>query len=645
MTITADEIVELYHQRRQERGWQMARMLEMQRQVDGDIMVPLPEMDQADKPSVANLVVIGLDAFAQRVGSVMPDIYYPPTRPGIGTSEERARQRREANLGWWDMNQMQIKVRHRARYLLAYGSSPVTIGPTANRISDKRRMPHWRVRDPLATFPAHMDQSDGDYTPEDYIVSHKYSLQWLSERYPDEAKLLYKGKDATTARDTMFEVLEYNDADCSILVAVGAERPDGDRGQDPGMGYAAHVQLGDKFVNRAGICNMVCPGRIVLHKLVGQFDSMLHLFRSQAKMAAFEEIALSRSIFAEEWVTSHPNAPSKPKIVRYADAKQGIVGQIENGTIISITPQPGAQVPTGMDRIERSMRLSGSIPAEMGGESGSNIRTARRGEMVLSAGVDQPLQEAQEILAASFFHENIRAVATEKGWFGSRPTSFYIPENGVVPPGERFVPNEIFETDYHVVRYSFPGSDSASIPIEIGQRVGTKEMSLQTAREMDPAIDDPILERDRVEIEGLDAALLSGLEQAALQPGYDPTVIAKLAQWKAANHGFLHDGYLIVHEALQKEQAAAAAAQQPQGQPALPGAPGQPALGPGAPPGGPPPSGMPGAGPGAGPPPAIGAPDPSQVNLSAIMNTLRRPANQGPAERGVGIQQTADANA
>ncbi|NCV60837.1 MAG: hypothetical protein EBW52_05455, partial [Betaproteobacteria bacterium] len=41
---------------------------------------------------------------------------------------------------------------------------------------------------------------------------------------------------------------------------------------------------------------------------------------------------------------------------------------------------PGYKTDTALDRLERQERLEGSIPAEFGGESASNIRTGRRGE-------------------------------------------------------------------------------------------------------------------------------------------------------------------------------------------------------------------------------------------------------------------------
>ena len=328
-----------------------------------------------------------------------------------------------------------------------------------------------------------------------------------------------------------------------------------------------------------------------------------------------------RSIFQEQWVVSHPNAPTRPKIIREADPRQGVVGQIENGSIQTVAINPGAQVPTAIDRMERAARLAGNIPAEFGSESPTNVRTARRGASVLSGGVDMPLQEYQQILATSKECELHRAVKVMKGYYGKKPSMFFMSRDGQVSThvgAKTYTPDDTFVCDYADVSFSFPGSDSSSIPIEIGQRVGTGEMSLQTAREMDPAIDDPAEEGIRVVKEGLEKALLGGMEQMASQGALDPIVIARVDADMRATNEPLSVVYARVHKQMQDEQAA----QAPQG------APGQPGTAPGAP-GGPPPESMPGAAvPPGGGQPSIPAPPQGQANLAQMISQLH-PASAG----------------
>jgi hypothetical protein len=589
--IEPEEIVSLYYARRMKRQPMMDVRMKVLEQYNGETKVDMPELDLSKKPAVANLLALGLDQFAQRIGSVLPDIDYPSLRPGYKDWDAKARMSRQANLGWWDMNRMDLLEYKRARYLLAFCGAPVTIHPVSSKVSDQRKIPFWRIRSPLNVFPA-VPPDELDCEPADYIACHEYPLSWLQDNYPAQTAVLYKGRQSQVSRDMRFEVLEYNDADETVLVACGASKDDRTSGdwQDRDAGSASSVLL-MRTPNKAQICNIVWPGRIVLDKPVGHFDTMLHLFDGQARMAAYEDLSIFRSIFGEQWVTSHPNAPTKPRIVKDADGKQGIIGVIENGMIQSLNLQPGAQVPTAIDRLERAARLAGGIPAEFGGEAASNIRTGRRGAQVMGDTVDMPLQEYQQILASSHDAENVRAVRTMKAYHGTTVSMYVIPRDGKIAsvPGNpaTYKPNDVFVSDYSKASYPFLGSDSSSIPIEIGQRVGTGEMSLQTARELDPKISDPVAEAGRVISEGLEKALLGGIEQGLAGGTLDPIVAARCeAAMRADPNAHFADIYVQIHEKMQSEQAAqqqAMQAQQPQGQPGV-----QPGQMPGAtvPPGG-----------------------------------------------------------
>lgn len=595
------------------------KRLKVLEQYNGDTQVVLPELDANEKPAVANLLNLGLDGFAQRGASTLPDIQYPSLRPGFDTWDEKARTSRKANLGWWEMNGMQMLEYKRWRYLLAFATAPVSIHPISANASDKREMPFWRLRSPLNTYPAEtVDELDCE--PTDYICSHTYSLAWLEERYPEQAAVLYKGRASAVSRDMTFEVLEYNDAEETVIVAVGAQRTDT---REPGAweeqdaGSAAMVVL-LRAPNRAGVCNLVVPGRIVLDKPIGQFDAMLHLFAGQAKMAAYEMISIDRSIFPTLYVQSHPNAPTRPRIIRDADGRQGVIGLIENGIVQPITLNPGAQVPTAIDRLERAARLAANISPELGGESPTNVRTARRGASVLGSSMDMPLQENQEIMGNAKEAENYRAVATMKGYYGSKPSMFSIPRDGKVSKiaghPDVYTPNETFVTDTSTCKYAFLGADASSIPIEIGQRLGTGEISMQTAREKDPFVEDPELERDRTEEEGLLKALLGGMENQAAQGTLDPMVIARIVKEKRTRPGEnLAEVYLKVHESMQAEQAQQA--QPPASGPAPGGMPGLPP--------GPATEQMPGASLPPGGQPSIPPPAPGQANLQDLVGALK----------------------
>src|SRR5512135_3433879 len=84
--------------------------LTVQRAYYGEIVLPLPELDRADKPLVANLLLSGGEQRAMRVASTMPSIYVPSTTPGQNLADKRARQQQLVLDGWWDDTWMALKL-------------------------------------------------------------------------------------------------------------------------------------------------------------------------------------------------------------------------------------------------------------------------------------------------------------------------------------------------------------------------------------------------------------------------------------------------------------------------------------------------------------------------------------------------------
>lgn len=576
------QIVNLYNKRIMERSGLFRRMKEIRDHYNGDVLVPLPELDDAERPAIPNLIAQAIDQFAMRVSSVVPDINYPSLRPGIQLHDNRARDRRLATLGWWDMNSMQTKVRRRSRHLTAYGMSAVSLSPVPIDPSDKREIPFWRVRNPLSTFPAQMLDPDM-MEPEDCIFADVRTLAWLKENYPIQTNVLYRG---TKTDSDLFSVLEYMDACETVLVAVGAEKPkEGLRVQyEIGKGAASNVIL-ERIPNRAEICPVVIAGRITLDRLQGQFDQMLGMYQRWAKLDALNTIAVFRGVFPDEWVVSPANSPTSPRVVQEADGKMGIRGIIDRGQIQIVHPQQTQDAAMAAANLERSQRLTGGVPAEFGGESPSNVRTGRRGAQVMSETIDMQLQEYQEIMANSQTFENVRAVKIQRAYYGKKPSMFFFSSDGDIALPD-YTPNVIFDTHLSKVFYPLPGSDANQMSVRIGQKVGIGLMSNETARVLDPDIKDPMVEGDKVEIEGLRKALLSGAEQKAAQGDMDPIFIAKIAKLKTQRHMTLEDAFIQVDkeaaakqaEQAQQQQAQQQQAQQQGQQPQAPGPEQQPGM-------------------------------------------------------------------
>jgi hypothetical protein len=213
--------------------------------------------------------------------------------------------------------------------------------------------------------------------------------------------------------------------------------------------------------------------------------------------------------------------------------------------------------------LERQERLEGAIPAEFGGESGTNIRTGRRGESILAATIDFRVQEAQAIFESSLLEEDRVAIAIEKAYWGSQTKSFYL--GGRKAGITDYTPNKLWETDFHYVTYPAAGSDVNALIVGLGQRLGTGLMSKESAREADPLITDPEFEKDRIVAESLESALLASIQQQAADPNgpYQPDDLAYIVQQVKSNK-------MELAEAI---QAAQKRAQERQATPVEPGAP------------------------------------------------------------------------
>jgi hypothetical protein len=549
--LTTEEIVALYEQRRRAQGPVQEQMRRVRDLANGDVIVPLNELDKNAKASVANLLVQGLDQMSMRVASTMPSPYFPAVREGSDRSKGSAKMRKRAMLSIWDHNRMQMKMRRRARHLLGYSMSAVVLKPDF-----KTLMPTWSVRNPLDTFPAFTDDPD-DPMPEDCIFTYKATANYLLSNYGE--LVLGKLRLGRIQSDTKYTMLEYVSPECIHLIVLGAE-------DNPSLTPAERAGIEaltiEYIPNRTNMPLAIVANRITLDKPRGQFDGVMGMYYTRARLQALTEIAIERGIFPEEYLVARPG--ENPEIMQVADGKKGQLGVVKGGDLQQLQLNPGYKTDTALDRLERQERLEGAIPAEFGGESASNIRTGRRGESVLSATVDYRVQEAQATFEQSLLAEDKIAIAIEKAYWGSKTKSFYIP--GKQSDGmSSYVPNKIWETDVHYVAYSAAGSDVNSLIVGLGQRLGTGLMSKESAREADPLITDPDLEHDRIIVEGVESALLQSIQQQAANPDgpYQPEDLAYLTKLVVEQDVPLFDAVKRTDQRAKDRQAAMA----PQGAP------------------------------------------------------------------------------
>lgn len=517
---SAEDIVAIWRYRRDRSVGVTNRMRRIRDVYNGDIVLPF---DDETEPAVANLILVGIDQKAMRIASTAPTVWFPPDKPGVQASERKALRQRDAVLAWWGDNKMDKILRQRARYLVAYGNSPVVIKP-----DPRYQRPIWDARNPLGCYPS--EDLTGDMCPADMITAFNKTFGWFRRHYPDVASRYHRTEEIDDFSQVV--LLEYSDAEQVSVVYAGV-----DPTWEPGYqtlqwdnntwgGVAEYLHV---LPNRAGQTLGVIPQRITLDRLAGEFDQMIGLYGAEAKLAALEIAAVERDIFPDTYLVSRPNETAR-FVKGPFDGRSGEVNVVAGGEVQNLTSPAGYQTQPMIDRLERSSRIVGGIPAEFGGESTQNVRTGRRGDAILSAIIDHPIKEAQEQLACSMEYENKLATKIARAWWGDSKVSYYYLDQRKSTSGT-YTPNELFSNGcHHTVSYPVAGADLNALIVGMGQRIGLGTMSKQSAAELDPLIADPELEKDRITAEALELAMLSSIQNGAADGSIPPEVVAKVAE-------------------------------------------------------------------------------------------------------------------
>ena len=577
--ITAEEIVDLYYSRKNAHSGIKDRMSHIRDHYNGDVVVPLPEIDSTESAAVANLLAQGLDQTAMRVASVLPDIVCPPSDDSSKQARKHSQIRRKAMFGWWQNSTMDLQLAKRARHLIGYSQTITQI-----RFDPKSGVPTWHARDPLTAYPSNLRGVD-DMRPQNCVFAYLRPMHWVQQFYPPAALRLTGGPSHMQREpDETVELIEYVDDMCTVLVALNQPNPDS----------GVVIQELERVENPTGRCPVVVASRISLADSRGQFDGILGMYQQQAKLMALEVLAVQKGVFPDTWLVG--SAGEQPKIINNANGLTGEIGVVRGGSLRDMQMQPGFMTNPAIDRLERAQRLTAGIPAEFGGESTSNIRTGRRGDAVLSAVVDFTVQETQKVLARSLEEENRLAIAQCKAYAGNKPKSFYV-NMGKTKGKVDYTPNKHFTSDENHVSYSQAGADINNLVIAGGQRLAMGTMSKEAFMRIDPLVEDVEKERDAVVAEQLQQSLLAGLQQQAAQGALPPADLARIMELVKNDNLELPDAVAKVQREAQERQAEQVEATAHEAQPGI-------------------------AQPGAGAESGGGAPAPAPASLQQLLGAL-----------------------
>jgi hypothetical protein len=563
----------------------------------GELNIPLPEIDGMTKPPIPNLLQTGVDQLGGRIVSTVPIVQVLARTPSR-TERRRAQTAEKVLTAWWQKDRLPLKMKRRARHYIAYGLSTCDV-----TWDHKEHRPKWEVRNPLATYPD-PDLDHESPAPNNIITTYERTCAWLRASGYAQNIIAVNGRD-DLPESHIFTILDYRDKDIRAVVLVGNDKWSGKE--------TASILTLDE--HNLGITPASVAIRTGLDRLNGQFDQMLSMYESQALLMALEILAVQRGIFPDTYLVSRPG-----EIARFIDGphdgRTGKVNIIAGGDYKSDTIDPGYVTTQVIDRLERNSRVTGRLPADFGGEAATNVRTGRRGDALLSATIDMDVADAQDALSNALAYENEIAARLALKHDKTASRSIYV-QIGSADKSVTYIADKVFTETDNTVNYPANGSDINQLIVGVGQRVGLGTMSKQTAAELDPYIDDAEVEHDRIVAEGLEQALLSGIQQQASTGALPPLVLAKVMDYVRSDRMELAQAMNKVTEEAMKEQQAQADAQAQQGQPAPGMTPDMAMAGPAA-------AAMTGNPQAASPIPGVG---PGMGDLSSMLADLRMPMN------------------
>lgn len=516
-----DEIYFAMAQRRTSDSILFRSMIETRDRYDGDVVVPLPDVDgeTSMSPPSARLIADAIDSTAMRAASVMPITSTPaldPVKERGTRSREFAAIRRRACYASWHNSALDVLLLRYYRHLVGYGTADMIVLPDFD--AKRARI---ELRDPLTAYPE-LRSPDDVREPINIGFVFGRSRAWMLKNYPETKPML---DGLRYSEDVLWDVLEWVDCD-DIVIGVLGPRIGSTGSSAVGWGttsniagvssiYARGMEL-RRWPNRAGMVPVATPRRVTLDRVFGQVSHLIGAVDLLDRMTALEVIAAERNVFPDMVVVGQGGR--MPTLVggTWRDGRTGEANIIIDGAANYLNTTPGPATPQVLAMLERNIRMSSGNPSMFSGENTGSLRSGQTVNSLAGFSVDPRIQEAHTLAQRSLAVINTAIMATEKGYWPNKSYSVY---SGLVGDDHvDYMPSKHFETFDNVVQYPFPGMDLSQVTVAVSQLNASGLVSKSTARVQHPFVADADVEAKRVLLERVDEAALMALLQQ-LQTG------------------------------------------------------------------------------------------------------------------------------
>jgi hypothetical protein len=344
-----------------------------------------PGMDRLDSDTLPapNLMLSALDRLAQKIGKV-PSLDVSITNGRDSQRNKAKKDKLERIISAYDkMQNLKMQLPQVARWLPGYGFAVWVVTTKAD--PDGNIYPYAELRNPYDCFPGYMGNNQ---SPDELAIVQKVPIKQLLQMYPelkswfesqgDEVRDSYLNISSDTSWENNAEtgdvILEYMNLEGTYVLHM-ASRKIIDFVPNP-------LKSGPAFV---------VAKRYSFDKLQGQFDQVVGLMSSMAKINILSVIAMEDAVFTET------NVVGEIESGQYRKGRNSINYLSPGSQVIKPVTNLPYQLFEAVGRLERQLRVVAGYPVQDDSISPNSFVTGR-GLEELESGVGAMVTEYHTII-------------------------------------------------------------------------------------------------------------------------------------------------------------------------------------------------------------------------------------------------------
>jgi len=502
-----------------------------------DYQVPMP-----------NLMMSGLEHLAQKIGRI------PNLKVDVPNNKDSERARKRADkiariiTAYDDVQRLDLQMPQVGRWLPGYGFAAWII--KEKKDANGTPYPIAELRDPYNCFPGYFG---ADQVPKEMSVVRRVPKSALARTYPQYAEKIKNEKNVINVASGYASA--YQDAYNGSWANSNNEGDLISEYYNEEGTYVYHLTSGtvlDFIANpiKSGPAFVVAK-KFSFDQMQGQYDQIIGLMASMAKINVMSIIAMEDAVFTETNITGELESGQYKK-GRFA------VNYFSPGSQVS---KPASNIPyqifQQIDRIERQLRVGASYPATDDSQSPLSFATGR-GLEELGASMSLMIREYHTVMADAIEQIDSKRLEWDENMYGGqtkelsgyRDNKFF---------SETYEPVRDIQSSYKTRRVygAMAGYDEPQKIVTGLQLLSSGVIDIQTLQENLDGLDDLSRVNERITKEKMDKILEDTLLQQAA--GGDQKAIMAVVQIRKnpSNKQAILDKFFTAEQPEIPEQEAA----------------------------------------------------------------------------------------